>query len=221
MADDRNDDRRRMLDDIARHARQVADLTGCAAISPRVLAAMEAVPRHRFVPADMVDRAYDDRPLPIGGDQTISQPFVVALMTELLALRPADRVLEVGTGCGYQTAVLAELAGSVHSVERIATLAADAARHLSDLGYRDVELRRGDGTAGWPEAAPFDAIIVTAAPAEIPGALAQQLAPGGRMVIPVGRDSANQVLKRGLRGSDGRVAWQDVLPVAFVAMIAG
>jgi len=151
-----------------------------------VLGAMRSVPRHRFVPDDLQSHAYDDGPLAIGHGQTISQPYIVALMTELARLTPSSRVLEVGTGCGYQTAVLAALAADVWSVELEPTLSARAAETLSSLSIRNVRLRIGDGSLGWPEAAPFDAIVVTAAPADTPPALIDQLAMGGRLVIPVG-----------------------------------
>jgi len=151
-----------------------------------VLGAMRSVPRHRFVPDDLQSHAYDDGPLAIGHGQTISQPYIVALMTELARLTPSSRVLEVGTGCGYQTAVLATLAADVWSVELEPTLSARAAETLSSLSIRNVRLRIGDGSLGWPEAAPFDAIVVTAAPADTPPALIDQLAMGGRLVIPVG-----------------------------------
>ena len=153
----------------------------------RVLAAMRAVPRHAFVEPALRGRAYDDGPLPIGHGQTISQPYVVAAMTELAQAGPGTRVLEVGTGSGYQAAVLAELGGEVYSIELLEPLAERAAKTLADLGYERVQLRQGDGYRGWPEAAPFDAIVVTAAPPEVPPALLEQLKPGGRLVIPVGR----------------------------------
>jgi protein-L-isoaspartate(D-aspartate) O-methyltransferase len=153
---------------------------------PRVLDAMRAVPRAEFLPAELRGAAYEDRPLPIGHGQTISQPYVVAAMTELARVAPDARVLEIGTGCGYQTAVLAELAASVHSIEIVEPLGRAAADTLARLGYRNVALRIGDGYAGWPEAAPFDAILVTAAPTHVPRPLLEQLAVGGRLVIPVG-----------------------------------
>ncbi len=153
---------------------------------PAVLRAMATVPRHRFVPAEHRAAAYGDHPLPIGHGQTISQPYIVALMTQMLRLCPGDRVLEIGTGCGYQTAVLAEIVEEVYSVEIIPELAAEAARRLAELGYGRVHLRQGDGHEGWPEHAPYQGIIVTAAAPEVPPALVEQLADGGRLVIPVG-----------------------------------
>ena len=152
----------------------------------RVLDAMGAVPRHMFVSDGLKAEAYDDTPLPIEADQTISQPYIVALMTELAELSPGDRVLEVGTGCGYQAAVLAELGAEVYSIEIVETLARTARARIAKLGYR-VEVRHGDGYSGWPEHAPFDAIIVTAAPPQIPEPLREQLKVGGRLVVPVGR----------------------------------
>src|SRR5512137_772114 len=145
---------------------------------PLVLAAMRIVPRHEFVPAEVKESAYRDAPLPIGRDQTISQPYIVALMTEALKLEGGERVLEIGTGSGYQAAVLAEIAGVVHTVELNEDIAADAATRLAQLGYHDVTVHAGNGYAGWPEAAPYDAIVITAAPEQVPMALLQQLAPG-------------------------------------------
>src|SRR5688572_26909961 len=189
-------------------ARDVADA--------RVLDAMRSVPRHRFVPADLAAFAYDDRPLPIGHGQTISQPYIVAYMTELLALEPHHRVLEIGTGSAYQTAVLAELAAEVWSLEVVPALAASAKTTLDRLGYRNVHLREGSGWDGWPEAAPFDRIIVTAAPDEVPTALREQLAPGGVMVVPVG--SAEQRIVR-IERTAGGFDQTELLPVRFVPMV--
>lgn len=158
---------------------------------PRVLAALNAVPRHRFVPAGSVHRAYEDTPLSIGHGQTISQPYMVALMTELACAGSVDRALEVGTGCGYQTAILCQLARQVFSIEIVAALADTARERLKNLGYQNVEIRCGDGFQGWPEQAPFDAILVAAAPKEIPNPLLRQLSLGGRLVIPVGGEDQN------------------------------
>lgn len=155
-------------------------------VDPRVLAAMREVPRHRFVPPEMAARAYDDTPLPIGYGQTISQPYIVAYMTQALEVRPEHRVLEIGTGSGYQAAVLARIAKEVYTIEIVPELAARAAGILRELGYDRVHVREGDGYAGWPEHAPFDRVIVTAAPDHIPQPLVDQLAVGGRLVIPVG-----------------------------------
>jgi len=167
-------------------ARMVRAIAAMGIAGPAVLAAMARVPRHEFVPAEQQPFAYENRPLPIGERQTISAPGIVALMTELAALDRRKHVLEVGTGSGYQAAILAEIAGEVWTIEIVEPLAERARRTLARLGYRNVHTRVGDGYAGWPEAAPFDAILVTAAPAVIPGPLKEQLAPGGRLVIPVG-----------------------------------
>jgi protein-L-isoaspartate(D-aspartate) O-methyltransferase len=182
----------------------------------RVLAAMEKVPRHEFVPQALRYRAYEDGPLPIGYGQTISQPFIVALMTATLELQPEDRILEIGTGSGYQAAVLAELAGEVYTMEIIEPLARNAAADLQRLGYTNVTVKTGDGTNGWPEAAPFDAIIVTCAPDHVPQRLVDQLREGGRMIIPVGL-AGDQTLYL-LRRRSGRMETHAVLPVRFVPM---
>jgi len=167
----------------------------------RVLEAMRKVPRHVFVPPDLVDEAYEDHPLSIGKGQTISQPYIVALMTEALELEGNEKVLEVGTGSGYQTAILAELAREVYSIERIPELAREAERRLEDLGYTNVHIKVGNGTLGWPEEAPFDAIMVTAGAPKVPGPLKAQLADGGRLVIPVGSEF-HQILYRVKRQKD-------------------
>jgi protein-L-isoaspartate(D-aspartate) O-methyltransferase len=183
-----------------------------------VLGAMLALPRHLFVPEAHRDRAYGDHPLPIGHGQTISQPYIVAFMTELLELEPADHVLEVGTGTGYQAAVAALLVDSVFSVEIVPELAAEAADRLERLGYRDVEVRNADGYYGWEEHAPFDAIFVTAAAGHVPPPLVQQLAPGGRMAIPVGGPFQLQNLVLVEKAADGTVTTRSVLPVQFVPL---
>jgi len=169
---------------------------------PRVLAAMRRVPRHLFVPQGLWDQSYNDYPLPIGEDQTISQPYIVALMTEALELRETDKVLEIGTGSGYQAAILAELAAEVYSLDRLASLAETARKVLESLGYKNLHLRAGDGTLGWPEDAPFDAILVTAGAPQVPRPLVEQLALGGRLVIPVG-DRFSQTLTRVRKTKDG------------------
>ena len=181
----------------------------------RVLAAMRAVPRHELVP-DPDDDAYGDHPLPIGHDQTISQPYIVAFMTEAAAIAPGARVLEIGTGSGYQAAVLAELGADVYSIEIVEPLGKRAAASLRALGY-DVHLRIGDGYRGWPEAAPFDAVIVTAAPPEVPQPLKDQLRVGGRLVVPVGEQGAVQELRVITRTADG-FDERTLLPVSFVPM---
>jgi protein-L-isoaspartate(D-aspartate) O-methyltransferase len=188
----------------------------------RVLRAIAEVPRAAFVPDDLRDRAEDDRPLPIGHGQTISQPFVVAYMTERLRLAGGERVLEVGTGSGYQTALLARLAEEVYSVEIVPDLA-ERARVLlvGRLGLANVRLRTGDGALGWPAAAPFDRVIVTAAAREVPPALLSQLAPGGRMILPVGADPFAQVLRVIDRGQDGGLHETDLLGVRFVPLTHG
>jgi protein-L-isoaspartate(D-aspartate) O-methyltransferase len=184
----------------------------------RVLAAMAAVPRHRFVPAALQEEAYADGPLPIGYGQTISQPYIVALMTEMLALRPTDRVLEIGTGCGYQTAVLAALVREVCTVELVEPLARAARGRLGALGVLNVAFRVGDGREGWMEQAPYDGIVVTAAPEHLPAALGAQLAPGGRLVIPLGGRVVQQ-LHRFTRGEAGALFDEESIPVRFVPLV--
>lgn len=198
--------RRATADDsaAARRTRMVEDQLVRRGVRDRdVLAAMRAVPRHLFVPDDMARAAYDDSPLPIGYGQTISQPYMVAYMTEMLHANVRSRVLDVGAGSGYQTAVLAELAGQVFAVERIAALADLVRERMSTLGYRNVEVRHGDGTAGWARHAPYDGIIVAAAAAEAPPPLLEQLAEGGRLVIPLGPAHGEQVLTVYERQADG------------------
>jgi protein-L-isoaspartate(D-aspartate) O-methyltransferase len=182
---------------------------------PRVLSALRKVERHRFVPKEYLDSAYFDQPLPIGEGQTISQPYIVALMTELLELKGGENVLEIGTGSGYQAAVLAQLAKEVYSIEIIETLASMAKNRLSELGYQNVKVKAGDGYLGWPEAAPFDAIIITCAPDHIPKPLTEQLKEGGRMVVPIGTYA--QELKKIVKRS-GKMETTDVIPVVFVPM---
>lgn len=180
-----------------------------------VLDAMRVVPRHRFVPPQFVDEAYDDSPLPIGYGQTISQPYIVGFMTAALELKPKDRVLEIGTGSGYQAAVLAEIVNEVYTIEILDSLGVRAESTLSSLGYRNVHVRVGDGYRGWPEKSPFDAIIVTAAPDHIPQALVDQLAVGGRMIMPIGDDDQKLILLT--KKADG-VTERALLPVRFVPM---
>jgi protein-L-isoaspartate(D-aspartate) O-methyltransferase len=183
----------------------------------RVLAAMREVPRHLFLPEPLQEAAYEDRPLPIGYDVTISQPYIVALMTELAQIDPGDRVLDVGTGSGYQAAVLAQMGARVFGIEIIEPLAEQAAERLEQLGYDAVEVRTGDGFAGWPERGPFDAIIVAAAPARIPPPLTRQLTIGGKLVIPVGADPWQQQLRVVTRTRTG-LQEKTITPVAFVPM---
>ena len=194
-----------------------AGVPQAARIDREVLAAMRRVPRHLFVPEDVRALAYRNSALPIGHGQTISQPYIVALMTHLLDLRPEHRVLEVGTGSGYQAALLSLLASDVRSIEIVEPLAREAAARLEELGYRNVEVRHADGYRGWPEAAPFDRIIVTAGAAEIPRPLLDQLRPGGRMVIPLGRGEAMLTLVR--KDDRGRVRKEALLPVRFVPLV--
>ncbi|MGE0748299.1 MAG: protein-L-isoaspartate(D-aspartate) O-methyltransferase [Rhodospirillales bacterium] len=217
----REGDRRAMIETIQAEAAATAGLTGRPSISDRVVAALAAVPRHRFVPDAEEQIAYIDSPLPIGHGQTISQPYIVALMTDLLDIKPTDTVLEIGTGCGYQAAILSLLAATVYSIERIAPLAAAARDRLAALGYANVTVRAGDGYQGWPEAAPFDAIIVTAAADGVPPALERQLGPGGRMVIPVASGHDGQSLLLLTRDAGGEVHRRTVLAVAFVPMLHG
>lgn len=217
--EDYESEHRRLLEQVIAETRGTADLTGCAKLSEPVLRALAAVPRHRFVPPAQLAWAYADSPLPIGCGQTISQPFIVALMTELLALDARSVVLEVGTGSGYQTAMLASLARRVYSVERIPALAEAAERRLRELGIANVEIRIADGYRGWEEKAPFDAIIVTAAAAEVPPALVRQLKPGGRLAIPVGPQHRSQDLRVICKDESGVSHSRSVLPVVFVPLV--
>ncbi len=185
---------------------------------PATLAALRAVPRHEFVPEDVRRYAYENAPLPIGRGQTISQPYIVATMTQAIRPRPGLRTLEIGTGSGYQAAVLAQAGCRVYSIEILAELAARARETLARLGYDSVEVRHGDGYLGWPEAAPFDAIVVTAAPEQVPEALLEQLAPGGRLVAPVGGEHAGQELVLIEKAADGTLRSRELLPVRFVPM---
>lgn len=212
------DARRAMIADIEAKTAEIADVTGRKRLSPRVLGALAKVRREAFVAEHEAPYAYADRPLPIGHGQTISQPFIVALMTELLDLVPGDRVLEVGTGSGYQAAILAELVRHVYTIEVIPELAPRAHDALAHEGYTNIDGRCGDGAAGWPEHAPFDAIIVTAAAPGIPPALVEQLRPGGRMILPLGRGLFEQSLVLVEKSAGGEVTTRDVLPVAFVPL---
>ena len=184
-----------------------------------VLSALRSVPRHLFVPPSMVPQAYNDHPLPIGNRQTISQPYIVAFMSELLDVEKGHKVLEIGTGCGYQAAVLSVLAGQVYSIEIVKELGVQARQRLRTLGYDNVEVRIGNGYAGWPEQAPFDRIILTAAPNELPRTLVDQLKPGGRLVAPVGPVYGNQELVVVTKDAQGKVRRESVLPVRFVPMV--
>ncbi|MBL6931374.1 MAG: protein-L-isoaspartate(D-aspartate) O-methyltransferase [Rhodospirillales bacterium] len=212
---------RRLIEEIEMNARETENFTGRGRFSNAVMAAMAKVPRHEFLGDNHQGVAYSNRPQSIGFGQTISQPYIVAVMTDLLDLKPTDKVLEIGTGSGYQAAVLAEVTGHVYSMESVRSLAASAAKRLKRLGYDAIKLRHGDGYTGWEEEAPFDAILVTAAPETIPRALCDQLKVGGRMILPVGRQFSPQILKRGIKLNDGRVSFRSTLPVAFVPMVKG
>jgi protein-L-isoaspartate(D-aspartate) O-methyltransferase len=200
-------------------ARMVESLTVYGVRDPAVLAVMGTVPRERFVAPHLADRAYEDRPLPIGDGQTISQPYVVAAMTEALRLRRTDRVLEVGTGSGYAAAVLASLAAEVHSVECVENLAEAARRRLAELGYDNVRVHSGDGSLGWPERAPYDAIVVAAGGPSVPPSLVRQLAVGGRLVMPVGETRSSQRLVRVVRTGLETYERREMDEVAFVPLI--
>ncbi|HUT50912.1 MAG TPA: protein-L-isoaspartate(D-aspartate) O-methyltransferase [Alphaproteobacteria bacterium] len=218
MVYDRDDDfevmREAMLETIAIHARRAEPHSGRDHIGDAVLQALRTVPRHAFVPFEIQPYAYLDRPLPIGSGKTISQPFIVALMTDLLDVSSEHTVLEIGTGLGYQSAVLARLAGRVFTVEFIDELAEEAARRLAEQGITNVETRLGDGARGWPEHAPFDRIMVTAAPDLVPPALLVQLKPGGRMVVPAGIPDDQKLLVV-TKDAGGRIAMQEIMAVRF------
>ena len=206
--------RRHMVELIAIQVELAEDELDRAAIDERVLAALRRVPRHRFVPFLLAQHAYQDMPLPIGFDKTISQPFMVALMTDLLAPGPQDSVLEIGTGLGYQAAILAELAGRVWSVEIVEELASQAEARLRQLGYTNLAIRVGDGSRGWGEHAPYDKILATAAPARVPPALLEQLKPGGRLVLPVGPDEM-QLLTVIDKDAAESIRARELIPVRF------
>lgn len=208
----------RMVTEIEDDFRATAASTGIRAPSAALRRALITVPRDRFVPPAVANMAYENRPLSIGEGQTISQPFIVALMTELLQVAPGAKVLEVGTGSGYQAAVLAELGVQVYSIEIVAALASRARAALDATGYRAVVTRVGDGYKGWPEAAPFDGIIVTAAPDHVPPLLVEQLKPGGRLVIPIGPSWLSQELLVVRKEADGRTVTQRTLAVRFVPL---
>jgi protein-L-isoaspartate(D-aspartate) O-methyltransferase len=197
---------------------RLAEEFGAPPISERTLAVLGQVPRHEFVPDEQKRYAYENQPLSIGARQTISQPYIVALMTDLAEVTKNDAVLEIGTGSGYQAAVLSELAGHVHTIEIVEELGRRAASTLERLGYSNVTARVGDGYAGWPDQAPFDAILVTAAPEEVPQPLIEQLAVGGRMVIPVGAENDVQILQVLTKEDNGQVIVSDVIAVRFVPL---
>ena len=208
-----------MIEQIARHARLAARETGKAILSGNVMDAMKAVPRHEFVPVEVRAFAYSDSPLPIGYDKTISQPFIVALMTDLLDLQAGDRVLDVGTGLGYQAAILAKLVERVYTIEILEELADSARRRLAEQKAINVELQIGDGSKGWSEHAPFDKILVAAAPDLIPTPLLAQLKPGGKMVIPAGIEDAQQLMLVE-KSENGHLNVEEILPVRFSSLTA-
>jgi protein-L-isoaspartate(D-aspartate) O-methyltransferase len=208
-----------MLADIEREVEYTRSMIGRDALSKRVMKAMHDVPREKFVPEDLIHLAFDNGPLPIGYSQTISQPYIVALMTDLLEPEKNDVVLEVGTGSGYQAAVLSKLIKKVYSVEIIDELAKESAARLAALHYTNVETRTGNGYLGWPEHAPYDGIIVTACASHIPEALIEQLKPGGRLVIPVGSPSLHQELMLVKKDETGKTQTESILGVAFVPMV--
>lgn len=211
---------RRLMDEIRREAVETRFYTGRETFSDSVMAAMDAVDRSQFVPEDDIPYAYVNRPLPIGHGQTISQPYIVALMTDLLAPGPGQKILEIGTGSGYQAAVLAQLADEVFSIETVPDLAKTVTERLRKLGCDNIHVRHGDGHEGWPEEAPFDGIMVTAAPETVPPALIEQLAPGGRLIIPIGRVFESQTLTLCIKDPEtGKTRCDSVLPVAFVPMV--
>lgn len=214
----REHDRKRLLEDIRREVAYTRSYIGIDHLSDAVMAAMAAVPREHFVPDELWDYAFENGPLPIGHGQTISQPYIVALMTELLHIGPESTVLEVGTGSGYQTAVLAQIARKVYSIEIVEPLGREAAQRLQSLGYRNIETRIGDGYDGWIDHAPYDGIIVTAAAPTIPPPLIAQLKPTARLVIPVGEPYSGQSLIVVEKGDDGHFTHRHVLPVAFVPL---
>ncbi|CAK0780437.1 L-isoaspartate protein carboxylmethyltransferase type II [Gammaproteobacteria bacterium] len=210
----------RLIAEIRDDVYRTRHLVGKDALDERVLAGFARVPRPTFVPELLREAAYDNRPLPIGHGQTISQPYIVALMTDLLGLEPGERVLEIGTGSGYQTAVLAEMEVEVYTVEVLEKLSHLARTRLEQLGYQEIHYRIGDGYLGWPEEAPYDAVIVTAAAPFLPEALITQLRPDGRMAIPLGQPYAHQTLVQVRKSASGQVTLTEILPVSFVPMVA-
>jgi len=213
--------RQRMIDDIAAVARAAGAESGKPTISSGVIATMAKVPRHSFVPADQQRFAYENRPLPIGYGQTISQPYIVALMTDLMRVEPNHTVLEIGTGSGYQAAILAELAKDVCTIEIVEPLATEAQRRLREQGYGRVRAKIGDGYYGWEDCGPFDSIIVTAAASHVPPPLIRQLKAGGRIVVPVGTAFLTQHLLLVEKKTDGSIVTRQILPVRFVPLTGG
>ncbi len=212
------EEERRQLVEALRADSRIAEEYGAPPVSEETLAVIGKVPRHEFVPESERRFAYANHPLPIGAGQTISQPYIVALMTDLAEISKDETVLEIGTGSGYQAAVLSEVAGHVYTIEIVEMLGERATRDLARLGYDNVSVRIGDGYAGWPEHAPFDAIIVTAAPDDVPQPLIDQLAVGGRMVIPVGEEFEVQTLRLFIKEADGVLTVKNVIPVRFVPL---
>ncbi len=221
VAADEQLDRKRMLEAIGKDVRDTAEFIDTEHLNEDVMRVLATVPRHEFVPENQRDHAYENRPLPIGYGQTISQPYIVALMTDLLRLQRGDRVLEIGTGSGYQAAVLAELGAEVHTVEIIAELGSAARQRLQRLDYSNVHTRSGDGYYGWEEHAPYDGIMVTAAASHVPPPLLDQLKAGGRMVIPIGDRFQVQHLMLVEKQTDGAITTRQILPVRFVPLTGG
>ena len=218
LGDEYAEARQQLVKEIEQDVRDTSLYLDKQALDPRVMTAIGQVPRHQFVPAAQRHHAYANRPLPIGFGQTISQPYIVALMSDLIKPQADDRVLELGTGSGYQAAILAELTGQVYSIEIIDVLGKQATERLSRLGYDNVTVRIGDGYYGWEEHAPFDAIVVTAAASHVPPSLVAQLKPGGRMVIPVGSRFLTQQLVLIEKQPDGQLVTRQILPVKFVPL---
>lgn len=221
QADDYEQSRRALIEEIEQDVQNTRSYLDKESLDPRVMQALGAVPRHEFVPDTLRKFAYDNRPLPIGHGQTISQPYIVALMTDLIKPEPGQRVLEIGTGSGYQAAILAELTGQVYTIEIIEALGEQARQLINRLGYKNITVRIGDGYYGWEQHAPFDAIVVTAAASHVPPPLIQQLKPGGRMIIPVGSRFMTQQLVLVSKDADGTVTTQQILPVMFVPLTGG
>ncbi len=220
-ADEYARDRQHLVEEIEQSVRDTSLYLDKEELDPRVMTAIAGVPRHEFVPAAYRSLAYANRPLPIGHGQTISQPYIVALMTDLIKPQPGDRILEIGTGSGYQAAILAELAGQVYSIEIIEALGKQAEERLAQQGYDNITVRIGDGYYGWEEHAPFDAIVVTAAASHIPPPLIKQLKPGGVMVVPVGSRFLTQQLVLVSKEPDGQLVTRQILPVRFVPLTGG
>jgi protein-L-isoaspartate(D-aspartate) O-methyltransferase len=212
------DARKEMVAQIEADFVRASDTLGRSELNPRVLWALKRVPRHQFVPDYLRNYAYENRPLPIGHDQTISQPFIVAVMTELLDLGKGCKALDVGTGSGYQAAILAEICDQVYSIEIVEPLGIEARERLERLGYNNVTVRIGDGFNGWPEQGPFDAIVVAAVAGELPQPLLAQVKPGGRMIIPIGDALQGQTLVVVEKDADGAITTRDLLPVLFVPL---